>query len=113
MRSHPVFISFNKRWQLPIYFQLRWKDIAGKLEDTLGNTVISLNLVNVGKHVCCGSFEPTLNRCERAFYVSDASDRVCVGRYKFMLERRNLHPTFGASFLEIDPAGMNYSASII
>lgn len=49
MRSHPVFTSFNKRWQLPIYFQLRWKDIVGKLEDSLSTTVISPNFTNVGK----------------------------------------------------------------
>lgn len=55
MRSHPVFISFNKRWQLPIYFQLRWKDIVGKLEDSLHITVIGPNPVHVGKHVCHGT----------------------------------------------------------
>ncbi|KAF9241626.1 oligomeric golgi complex component, COG2-domain-containing protein [Melanogaster broomeanus] len=41
MRSHPVFVAFNRRWQLPIYFQLRWKDIVGKLEDCL--TAVTLN----------------------------------------------------------------------
>jgi len=35
MRSHPTYISFQRRWQLPVYFQLRWKDIVGKLEDEL------------------------------------------------------------------------------
>ncbi|KAF4598583.1 hypothetical protein EYR38_006987 [Pleurotus pulmonarius] len=35
MRSHPVFISFQQRWQLPVYFQMRWKDIVGKLEASL------------------------------------------------------------------------------
>jgi hypothetical protein len=54
MRSHPVFTSFNKRWQLPIYFQLRWKDIVGKLEDSLGTTVISPNFTNVGKQYVVG-----------------------------------------------------------
>ncbi|KAF9227314.1 COG complex component [Gyrodon lividus] len=38
MRSHPVFTMFNRRWQLPIYFQLRWKDIISKLEDCLITT---------------------------------------------------------------------------
>ncbi|KAI9569693.1 oligomeric golgi complex component, COG2-domain-containing protein [Boletus coccyginus] len=51
MRSHPVFASFNKRWQLPIYFQLRWKDIVGKLEDSLSTTVISPHSTNVGHSV--------------------------------------------------------------
>lgn len=49
MRSHPIFTSFNKRWQLPVYFQLRWKDIVGKLEDSLSTIVISANLTSLGE----------------------------------------------------------------
>lgn len=41
MRSHPVYVTFNRRWQLPIYFQLRWKEIVGKLEDSLAITGIN------------------------------------------------------------------------
>ncbi|KAF8578033.1 COG complex component [Ramaria rubella] len=37
MRSHQTYLAFQRRWQLPVYFQLRWKDIAGKLEDTLSS----------------------------------------------------------------------------
>ncbi|KAJ3515241.1 hypothetical protein NLJ89_g1880 [Agrocybe chaxingu] len=35
MRSHPVYHAFERRWQLPVYFQLRWKEIAGTLEEAL------------------------------------------------------------------------------
>jgi hypothetical protein len=35
MRQHTVYTSFERRWQLPVYFQLRWKEIIGALEDTL------------------------------------------------------------------------------
>ncbi|KAK7053317.1 hypothetical protein VNI00_003943 [Paramarasmius palmivorus] len=35
MRRHPVYIAFDKRWQLPVYFQLRWKEIVGKVEESL------------------------------------------------------------------------------
>lgn len=35
MRSHRLYKSFERRWQLPVYFQLRWKDIIGTLEDSL------------------------------------------------------------------------------
>jgi len=38
MRRHPVYVSFERRWQLPVYFQLRWKEIIGTLEDTLSLT---------------------------------------------------------------------------
>ncbi|EIW83330.1 COG complex component [Coniophora puteana RWD-64-598 SS2] len=35
MRVHPVYATFERRWQLPIYFQLRWKEIVPKVEDAL------------------------------------------------------------------------------
>lgn len=34
MRHHPMYLAFERRWQLPVYFQLRWKEIVGTLEDT-------------------------------------------------------------------------------
>jgi conserved oligomeric Golgi complex subunit 2 len=40
MRSHPVFLEFERRWQLPVYFQLRWKEIAGRVEEALQATKI-------------------------------------------------------------------------
>ncbi|KAH7888658.1 oligomeric golgi complex component, COG2-domain-containing protein [Phlebopus sp. FC_14] len=46
-RSHPVFISFQRRWQLPVYFQLRWKDIVSKLEDALSVTTINPDAVQL------------------------------------------------------------------
>ena len=35
MVAHPTFLSFERRWQLPVYFQLRWKEIVTRLEDAL------------------------------------------------------------------------------
>jgi hypothetical protein len=35
MSVHPTFLAFERRWQLPVYFQLRWKDIVTRLEDSL------------------------------------------------------------------------------
>ncbi len=35
MVTHPTFLSFERRWQLPVYFQLRWKEIVTRLEDAL------------------------------------------------------------------------------
>lgn len=37
MREHPIYNSFQRRWQLPVYFQLRWKEIVGGLEDSIAN----------------------------------------------------------------------------
>ncbi|KAG9108378.1 hypothetical protein FRC07_008455, partial [Ceratobasidium sp. 392] len=36
LRAHPLTTTFSRRWQLPVYFQLRWKDIVGKCENILG-----------------------------------------------------------------------------
>ncbi|KAF9465050.1 oligomeric golgi complex component, COG2-domain-containing protein [Collybia nuda] len=35
MRRHSVYSAFEQRWQLPVYFQMRWKEIIGKLEESL------------------------------------------------------------------------------
>ena len=35
MRRDPAYTAFQRRWQLPVYFQLRWKEIVGSLEDVL------------------------------------------------------------------------------
>ncbi|KAH8119152.1 COG complex component [Phellopilus nigrolimitatus] len=35
LRRHPSFEAFERRWQLPVYFQLRWKDIVGRVEEAL------------------------------------------------------------------------------
>lgn len=40
MRAHSVYTAFQRRWQVQTYFQLRWKEIVGKLEDVLAVTRI-------------------------------------------------------------------------
>jgi hypothetical protein len=35
MRSHPSSDELRRHWQLPVYFQLRWKEIVGRLEQKL------------------------------------------------------------------------------
>ncbi|KAJ2918521.1 hypothetical protein MD484_g1842, partial [Candolleomyces efflorescens] len=43
-RSHESYTIFEKRWQLPVYFQLRWKEIVGKLEESFGKTRLDIAL---------------------------------------------------------------------
>ncbi|KAK0461470.1 hypothetical protein IW261DRAFT_1632659 [Armillaria novae-zelandiae] len=38
MRAHSIYSAFERRWQLPVYFQMRWKEIVTKLEDSLSST---------------------------------------------------------------------------
>lgn len=40
MRSHPIYGAFERRWQLPVYFQLRWKEIVTKLEEALASNTL-------------------------------------------------------------------------
>jgi hypothetical protein len=40
MREHPSFKAFERRWQLPVYFQLRWKEIVNAVEVALSSNQI-------------------------------------------------------------------------
>ncbi|EPQ57242.1 hypothetical protein GLOTRDRAFT_137615 [Gloeophyllum trabeum ATCC 11539] len=60
MRHHPLFISFERRWQLPVYFQLRWKEIILPLEDILAVTRI----------------EPSVNKAETEPFVTVQSRAI-------------------------------------
>ncbi|KAG2368424.1 oligomeric golgi complex component, COG2-domain-containing protein [Suillus spraguei] len=40
MRSHPVFTTFQRHWQLSVYFQLRWKEVITKVEETLSSRIL-------------------------------------------------------------------------
>eukprot|EP00041_Stephanoeca_diplocostata_P005134 m.56761 g.56761 ORF g.56761 m.56761 type:complete len:713 (-) comp15593_c0_seq2:442-2580(-) len=35
LRAHPAYVAFRKRWSLPVYFQLRFQEIAGAFETLL------------------------------------------------------------------------------
>ncbi|KAM8947218.1 conserved oligomeric Golgi complex subunit 2 [Pelodytes ibericus] len=37
LRAHPSYHSFNNKWNLPVYFQIRFKEIAGSLESALND----------------------------------------------------------------------------
>ncbi|KAM4813907.1 conserved oligomeric Golgi complex subunit 2 isoform X1 [Urocitellus parryii] len=35
LRAHPAYHSFNSKWNLPVYFQIRFREVAGSLEAAL------------------------------------------------------------------------------
>jgi hypothetical protein len=41
MRESPTYEQFERRWQLPVYFQLRWKEIVSNFEQVLGSPMYS------------------------------------------------------------------------
>ena len=50
MRRDPTYTDFQRRWQLPVYFQLRWKEIVGSLEDVLSVERLEPNLKSTSSH---------------------------------------------------------------
>ncbi|KAG7098601.1 hypothetical protein E1B28_000525 [Marasmius oreades] len=43
MRRHPIYVAFENRWQLSVYFQIRWKEIVGKVEESLAEGEVDLS----------------------------------------------------------------------
>uniref|UniRef100_A0A3P9I1F5 Conserved oligomeric Golgi complex subunit 2 n=1 Tax=Oryzias latipes TaxID=8090 RepID=A0A3P9I1F5_ORYLA len=37
LRVHPSYTIFHNKWNLPVYFQLRYKEIAGRLENSISD----------------------------------------------------------------------------
>nr|XP_038953933.1 conserved oligomeric Golgi complex subunit 2 isoform X3 [Rattus norvegicus] len=35
LRAHPAYHSFSNKWNLPVYFQIRFREVAGSLEASL------------------------------------------------------------------------------
>lgn len=46
LRSSPAYIDFMKKWQLPVYFQLRFKEIATKYEESLSVDLGNGTIIN-------------------------------------------------------------------
>jgi hypothetical protein len=36
-RAHPSHEAFQRKWQLPVYFQLRFKEVVGRVEGVLSS----------------------------------------------------------------------------
>ncbi|CAG5107799.1 Similar to COG2: Conserved oligomeric Golgi complex subunit 2 (Homo sapiens) [Cotesia congregata] len=51
LKCHPLFIQFIKKWNLPVYFQIRFQEIAGSVEQVLCHHVsqgsIKINVTNL------------------------------------------------------------------
>lgn len=105
MRTHPIYISFERRWQLPVYFQLRWKETVTKLEESL--VVSKLERTSIkGEFVFVARFEnSTCSVLSRYATLCDGTSCGHVGGYCYLLERRRVYPRAEPSVLEVDPAG--------
>ncbi|KAF9450434.1 COG complex component [Macrolepiota fuliginosa MF-IS2] len=45
MRGHELYREFERRWQLPVYFQLRWKEIVVDVEEAFNELRIEPTIV--------------------------------------------------------------------
>ncbi|RUS25433.1 hypothetical protein BC938DRAFT_472183, partial [Jimgerdemannia flammicorona] len=89
MRAHPSYVEFMKRWQLPVYFQLRFKEISTRVEDAC---VASVEFPPVGAGTGAAR-----SRC----HTRDPR------RHRPVLVRRHLHLLPITPVLEAHAAGLS------
>uniref|UniRef100_D8QCD3 Conserved oligomeric Golgi complex subunit 2 n=1 Tax=Schizophyllum commune (strain H4-8 / FGSC 9210) TaxID=578458 RepID=D8QCD3_SCHCM len=97
MRKHPVYMNFERRWQLPVYFQLRWKEIVTKLEESLSVTKLERAGAVADKEFATSQARAVweaISACWSAeIYIPDLSHRFwrltlqLLSRYKTWLDQ--------------------------
>lgn len=109
LRNNPTFIAFIKRWQLPVYFQLRFKEIISHLENALSghgsrsfsigseSHMLTLNLVSAAPtavqttSLIMASSE-AVYRAVRTCWNDDIYLPVLAGRFwRLTLQVRQVH----------------------
>lgn len=83
MRSSPSYTAFERRWQLPVYFQLRWKEIVSLLEQSLaGQPSYTTSSASSGQKggewvlVQSGAVWKALGSCwKKDVYIADLAPR--------------------------------------
>ncbi|XP_061480457.1 conserved oligomeric Golgi complex subunit 2 [Rhineura floridana] len=99
LRSHPSYHSFNDKWNLPVYFQIRFKEIAGSLEaalsDGLEEAPAESSYCLLATHTVCAS----LQKCWSAqIFLPLLTHRLwklslqIVARYSFFINELLLRP---------------------
>ncbi|XP_069464099.1 conserved oligomeric Golgi complex subunit 2 [Ambystoma mexicanum] len=100
LRSHPNYHSFNNKWNLPVYFQIRFKEIAGGLEAALSET---LKEAPAGSSFCLHSTHvlwASLVKCwSDEIFIPLLADRLwkltlqCLSRYSVFINEISLKAT--------------------
>ena len=103
MVKHPVFTAIERRWQLPVYFQLRWKEIVAPLEDALSATKLEPSSDKGQSTKASVQCLVLINR--RQCFRVKAGDGS-LDRSRIVLEWGSLHASARASFLEVDSASV-------
>jgi hypothetical protein len=104
MVTHPTFLSFERRWQLPVYFQLRWKEIVTRLEDALSTRKLEPESnLKKGRSPFLYSQNQHINDNDansRNRPICDVVDGRSVVGDDDLLGQKCLRPAAGASLLE-------------
>ncbi|KAF6073196.1 component of oligomeric golgi complex 2 [Phyllostomus discolor] len=64
LRAHPAYHSFNNKWNLPVYFQIRFREIAGALEAALTDV---LEDAPAGSPYCLAASHHTWSSLQRCW----------------------------------------------
>ncbi|XP_066467511.1 conserved oligomeric Golgi complex subunit 2 isoform X2 [Tiliqua scincoides] len=99
LRLHPSYHSFNEKWNLPVYFQIRFREIAGALEAALSN---DLEEAPAGSPYCLLATHMTwisLQKCwSDQMFLPLLTDRLwklslqIIARYSFFISELLLRP---------------------
>lgn len=102
LRQHPSYQTFMKKWQLPVYFQLRFKQIASRCEDVFQSesslTVDSRKGADSLVLSASQSIDQAIKTCwSKHVFVFQLSHRFwrltlqLIQRYKSWLETTTVH----------------------
>lgn len=108
LRAHPAYHSFNNKWNLPVYFQIRFREIAGSLEAALTDV---LEDAPAGSSFCLLASHRTwssLQRCwSDAMFLPSLSHRLwrltlqILARYSVFVNELLLRPISNESAKDI------------
>ncbi|KAI8375844.1 oligomeric golgi complex component, COG2-domain-containing protein [Blakeslea trispora] len=67
LRNHPIYLEFMKKWQLPVYFQLRFREIIKDIEPFLSDFQQSLTQHKTKDSVCFMGTKAVIEAIERCW----------------------------------------------
>ncbi|XP_047615810.1 conserved oligomeric Golgi complex subunit 2 isoform X3 [Phacochoerus africanus] len=108
LRAHPAYHSFNNKWNLPVYFQIRFREVAGSLEAALTDV---LEDAPAGSPFCLLASHRTwssLQRCwSNQMFLPPLAHRLwrltlqILARYAVFLKELSLRPISNESTKDI------------
>ncbi|KZT58895.1 COG complex component [Calocera cornea HHB12733] len=102
LRSHASRKAFDRRWQLPVYFQLRWKEIVAGLEDALSGNAVAGDNWDGFKSPQADAVWKALERCwSEDVFVLELGERF----WRLTLQILSRYRTWLAESVPAEPLG--------